>query len=315
EKKEIIRKVKSLAKNSRIPIYILIETGNKSIVNSKIQTAEFCRNDWNDIFLIIDSDVYVDRDALDNMINVFRDNKRAAFVSGVSYWNGGKENGKLCKPESILKTADSNGKSVARDKKGNLNGKKWAYISAIHGVYFAMYKEVYFKIGGYNLLFPNHGENVELSVNCWRHGFPLVHSHLIKSQHEADAVASIMRAKKGKTGREKFILSTPTKMFYIYPEEPKEIERFNEIIDRKWIDLLFGNLDKYFIGRTMLRSFAEMISLFAHMRKKLDYYKKKAEKDPFKFMPYAIFDDKASLKKCLKEAEKRIKPIWRKTFL
>ncbi|MBU90001.1 hypothetical protein CMO94_00550 [Candidatus Woesearchaeota archaeon] len=303
---EIINNVKAIAKSSTLPIYLLIETGKSSIINAKIQASEFCKKDGNELFLFIDSDVYVDRNAIDNMVKTLKENSNAAFVSGVSYWNGGKNNGKLCKPEPILETADKNGKIIARDNLGRLKKGKWAYISAIHGVYFAIYKKAYFKIGGYNSLFPNHGENVELSVRCWRNAFPLVYSDSIKARHESESAASIMRAKNAKVGREKFILSTPIKMLYIYKiKELEEIDQFYEIINKKWIDLLFADSDKHFISFNLLKTFSDMIDETVENYKELRYFRKKADNDKFKFMPYSIFGDKGYFKKCLKEAKKK----------
>jgi len=302
QKKEIIKNVKELSKSSNTPVYLLIETGKRSIVNAKMQASEFCKNDGNELFLFIDSDVYLNRNALDNMVQILRENKKSAFISGVSYWKGGKNNRKLCKPESILATVDKNGKTIKRDNKGRLKKGNWAYISAIHGVYFAIYKKAYFKVGGYNSLFHDHGENVELSIRCWRNGYPLLYSHIIKAQHESDSAASIMRAKQGKIGREKFILSTPIKMLYIYSKEKLGgMDKFYNIINKKWIDLLFGNSDKYLISDKLLTAFSEMIDEIVKNHKKLNYYRKKADKDKFKFLPYAIFDDNKTFKRCLKE--------------
>lgn len=327
-KGKIIRNVKEISRKSDIPIYLLQEIRGPSITNAKIEGANFCKNDRNAILVFVDTDICVRSDALLNTINKFRVNRYAAWVGRRSIWKGkGPKNNTLWKPEAMLEGRTRDGIKVERDKKGHiiknkrgLRGKKRSiFISAIHGDYVCMYKEVYFNIGGYDVLFGNHGENVDLSVRCWRSGYPLVYDESIVVYHSIQAPYSILRkTKTSKKRRAMAIFSTPLKICYIYGtmNRPAEMIKFNRVVYEKWVKNVFKYAAKEKIPSRMIYYIAEYIDSLIDRAHLLRKSRKRAAMTPYReFMPYDIFKDLNMFKKCVADAPKKLENIRKKALL
>jgi GT2 family glycosyltransferase len=328
-KKAIIRHVKEFSKKAPFPVHLLQELKGPSITNAKIEGAAFCRNDGNGILLFIDTDIIAMKDTLLNSLNKFKVNRYAAWIGRRSIWKGkGPKNNTLWKPERLLETRTKEGLTVQRDKRGRIiknkrglrtKEKRSIFISAIHGDYVCMYKEVYFRIGGYDVLFGNHGENVDLSIKCWRHGYPLVYEDDIVVYHILNAAYSIMRkAKTSKKRRAMAIFSTPLKICYIYGtlHRPSEMEKFNLVVYEKWVKNIFKYSSEEDIPPQMIYYIAEYIDSLINRAHLLERSRKKASNTPYReFMPYDIFKNLALFKECIKEAPGKLQCIRRKALL
>ena len=181
-----------------------------------------------------------------------------------------------------------------------------------------MYKKVYFNINGYDVLFGNHGENVDLSIKCWRHGYPLVYDENIVVYHIIKAPYSILRkSKTSKKRREMAIFSTPLKICYIYGtlNRPAEMEKFNIIIYEKWVKNVFKHATRESIPSKLIYNLAEYIDSLINRSFLLQKSRKRASLTPYnEFMPYDIFKSIVLFKRCVAEAPERLKDIRKKAL-
>jgi len=181
-----------------------------------------------------------------------------------------------------------------------------------------MYKEAYFNIGGYDVLFGGHGENVDLSIRCWRFGYPSVYDDDIVVYHSIYAPHSIMRSGKGaKKQRARAILSTPLKICYIYGSliKPSEMEKMDYIVYEKWVKNLYKHTSFTKIPLRIIYSLTANIDFLIDRHPRLRKSRRRAHHTPFNtFMPYDIFKDMKIFKKCIAEAPERLKDIRKKAL-
>jgi len=129
------------------------------------------------ILIFCDSDIEIEKDTLLKTIKALRAYPKAAGLTGNVIWRGGKNQGKYDRP-----------------KKEDRFIKKYnhVFLEMIYSRYFATYKNVFNKVGGYDeQIFNMRGEGSDLSMRYWRGGFPLCFEKTIKVYHREDAPNSI----------------------------------------------------------------------------------------------------------------------------
>lgn len=175
-------------------------------------------------------------------------------------------------------------------KRGNT-----VFIENIFSRYMATYKDVFFKVGGYDeKAFNMRGEGADLSVRYWRNGWPLVFEKSIKVYHVHEAPSSIaLRVKHPEwlIAKDRLLLALK---YNSLDSEGNFAETMNMIFSK------FGKMGYFRI----LQGIGKNIDLIC---KNKDIKARKAEYD-FKF--FEVFSNKTLFQKALKESEKKLKP-WK----
>src|SRR5690554_2936235 len=143
------------------------------IVINKSRNIALARNKGvkkahGEILVFIDSDVYVEEDTIDKLVQTVQENS-TAMVGGAIYYYGGENHGKQQKPEPELRQITFNDR---------------IYVEAIYGCMQATTRTIFTKVGGYDRFFSLHGEDFDLCIRYWGNGFPLVYEPKAAAWHE-----------------------------------------------------------------------------------------------------------------------------------
>ncbi len=131
------------------------------------------------IIIFCDSDMEVELNTIINTVNALNKNKAAAAIGGQVVWKNGEKNGILDRPRK-------------EDRMLTVNGT--TYIEALYSRYFVTYKDIFWKVGGYDEeVFNMRGEGSDLSIRYWRAGYPLVYDSSIIVHHVFDTEGGIIR--------------------------------------------------------------------------------------------------------------------------
>ena len=167
------------------------------------------------------------------------------------------------------------------------------------------YKEIFDRVGGYDeKVFNMRGEGSDLSTRYWRSGFPLAYNLNAKvHHHEVDkGIGSTAEHPEWGVAKDYLLLG------YKYGNyETEETKYFSSTIGKN-----MTNYDKNSHFR-ILQGIAKHYDLIVNSKKILDKQKKDMRPEyDFNFME--VFSDQKRLKKCIDEAEKKLKNIRNKTF-
>lgn len=270
--KTVIQKFKHL------PIK-LIELKKRFFIGEKRNIGT--REAKNEIIFFIDSDIILEKDSLNILLQSMKENPQVAMFGGTIMQAGKKlhptKNDRLIRHGTI------------------------EYCEVIYSAYLCLYKSIFFKLGGYDEIFENRGEGTDLSIKFWRAGFPLarnlksiVHHPLFKSQRKSpDRIAEMYRS-----------LFLVAYKYGINPNEnPHLIEMYQE---RKEA---YGETCEFY----SIYATAKYLDWFVRNYQAIRKSKNNIPYD-FDFKPFDIFSNKELLNKCLDKALERINPYYKKVF-
>jgi len=233
------------------------------------------------IIIFCDSDMEVEPNTIINTINYLKNNKKAAAVGGQVIWKNGEKNDTLDRPrkEDRMLTIDNT-----------------TYIEALYSRYFATYKKVFFKVGGYDEeVFNMRGEGSDLSIRYWRAGFPLAYDSSIIVHHVFDTEGGIIR---GVPHPEWGIAKDLLLLAYKYDLSSN---------DKNFINTVKSNFEKYPDDGyfQIIEGIKNNLQFIIDKKPIIDEQKKnmKARYD-FKFLE--IFSDKNLFEKCINEASIKV---------
>lgn len=125
------------------------------------------------ILIFCDSDMEVEVETLWRTIDFLGNHATAAAVGGTVLWQGGPMDGKPDRPRPEDRM------HIAGDT---------VYVEALYSRYIATYKDIFWKVGGYDeTVFNMRGEGSDLSCRYWRAGYPLTYEKNIVVHHVYDA--------------------------------------------------------------------------------------------------------------------------------
>jgi GT2 family glycosyltransferase len=256
------------------------------IAANKNQGAKIAKGS---IVVFCDSDIEVETDTLLKTINALKNHHGAAGVGGDVVWKGGEEDGSVDRPryeDRIRKIGET------------------SYIEAIYSRYFATYKEIFWKVGGYDeKVFNMRGEGSDLSIRYWRAGYPLIYEDSITVHHVHDAPDSAaLRVSRPEWGIAKDFLL----LAYKYDMFDREYENFEKTI--------YANFKKFKDKSLfrLLQGIGNNLDLIVKVKPIIDEEKKKMKPEyQFKFLE--VFSDNELFKKCITKAERALK-IYKRNF-
>ncbi|MFH1536473.1 MAG: glycosyltransferase [Patescibacteria group bacterium] len=232
------------------------------------------------ILIFCDSDIEVEPLTIHGTLKALNDSKSAAGMGGQVFW---KKNNK--------KTTE---RDRPRKEDRILKIKNTKYIEAIYSRYFATYKDVFKKVGGYDeKVFNYRGEGSDLSIRYWQAGFPLTYEPKIKVFHVYEAPDSVALRK---THPEFGIAKDYFLLAYKYKMLNTDFVNFSKTIETNFTIKNIGHL-------RLLQGIAENLDFICTSTKIINTQKLKPKYN-FKFLE--IFSDKPLLLKCLNNAETKL---------
>ncbi|QQG44228.1 MAG: glycosyltransferase family 2 protein [Candidatus Roizmanbacteria bacterium] len=227
-----------------------------------------------EILIFCDSDIEVENETIHNTLQAFKQHPRGAGVGGLVIWKGGKKDGEVDRPEKNDRI---------------FKYKNTSYIEVIYSRYFATYKDIFHKVGGYDeVLFNMRGEGADLSTRYWRAGFPLVYNKLIKVFHRYnlnDSQATRTPYPQQDIAKDFLILA------YKYNMHEKPYPHFSLVMHRYFKQFGINNQAEF------LKGILKHLDLIASVKPYLDENKLKNDLYDFKFLE--VFSNKKLLRECL----------------
>lgn len=140
------------------------------IASNKNQGARIASHPF---IIFCDSDMEVEPETVNHTVEFFRTHPTAAAMGGMVIWRGGPHDGKPDRPrpeDRMYRIGDT------------------VYGEAIYSRYIATYKDIFWKVGGYDeTVFNMRGEGSDLSARFWRAGYPLAYNKDVVVHHVYDA--------------------------------------------------------------------------------------------------------------------------------
>lgn len=255
------------------------------IATNKNQGAKTAKHP---ILIFCDSDMEVEKNTLINTIKALKKHKTAGAIGGQVIWRTGPKD----------KTHDR-----PRKEDRMITIKKTTYVEAIYSRYMVTYKDVFWKVGGYDeLVFNMRGEGSDLSVRYWRAGYPLVYDPLIIVHHVHKTQGGIIRnVPHPEWGIAKDLLL----LAYKYDILDEKYRNFVSTIEAN-----FKNLpDGYY---NIIQGIGKYLDFITQVKPKIDCQKKQM-KSEFDFKFLEIFSEKKLFEQCIQQSEKKISSV-RKLF-
>jgi len=241
------------------------------------------------ILIFCDSDMEVENNTLIKTIKALKRYKTAGAIGGQVIWRTGPKSNEHDRPRK-------------EDRMTTI--KKTTYIEAIYSRYIATYKDIFWKVGGYDeLVFNMRGEGSDLSIRYWRAGYPLVYDPSIIVHHVHNAQGGIIRnIPHPEWGIAKDLLL----LAYKY-----------DVLDEKYrnfINTVRANFKKLPNGYyNIIQGIAKYLDFIAEVKPKIDHQKKQMKAE-FNFKFLEIFSEKKLFEQCVQQAEKKItearKPLF-----
>lgn len=235
------------------------------------------------IIIFCESNMEVEPDTLLATVRAFETHPTAAGIGGQVLWRGGDKDGTLDRPraEDRLETYDNT-----------------TYIEAVYSRYFATYKNIFEKVGGYDeTVFNMRGEGSDLSARYWRQGFPLVYEQGVRVHHihdAPDAAAVWVKHTEWGIARDLLLLA------YKYDMFDKDYGNFRETVAANFKNL--GSEGYYRIiqgiGVNAKHVWQSITTLDSQKKQQTPVF-------PFKFLE--VFSDRDNFLQCIHESEERIK--------
>lgn len=258
----------------------------KGISTNKNQGAKIASGD---ILIFCDSDIEVEPDTIAKTIKYLKENEYAAATGGRVIWKGGDRDGK-------------NDRLREEDRLYEFKGFK--AIEALYSRYVATYKDVFWKVGGYDeAVFNMRGEGSDLSIRYWRAGYPLFYNPETIVYHIHDAPDSIaLRIENPERGVAKDLML----LAYKYDMLDGNYMNFQKTIKANFGHLGEGAYAK--ISQTI-----ENEEDLATLRVEIDRQRESMSNlYDFKFLE--VFSDLKLLGECLDTASERLKETRLKIF-
>lgn len=258
--------------------FIYTRPKKTGIATNKNQGAKIAKNP---ILIFCDSDMEVQSDTILNTLYALKKHKTAAAVGGQVIWRTGPNDGQLDRPRP-------------EDRMLSFDGA--IYVEAIYSRYMATYKEIFWKIGGYDeKVFNMRGEGSDLSIRYWRAGYPLVYDPLIKVYHVHETEGGIIRNvehPEWDIAKDLLILA------YKYDIDEKS---------KNFINTVAANFEKFEKEGyyRIIEGIKNNYDFIAKVKPIIDQHKKIMD-SLFNFKFLEIFSQKEMFKKCVKQAEKRL---------
>lgn len=237
----------------------------------------------NSILIFCDSDMEVEPNTLIETFKSLERNTTAGAIGGQVIWKGGpkdKQNDRPRKEDKIMTVGET------------------TYVEALYSRYFVTYKEIFWKVGGYDeSVFNMRGEGSDLSVRYWRAGFPLVYDKNIKVHHVYNTEGGIIRGvphPEWAIAKDLFLLA------YKYDINSDKYENFVKTISANFEDQ--GRIGYYRIIEGLLKNY----DFICKMKSILDKEKNKKVKPEYDFKFLEIFSEKEKFINCIEKANKRI---------
>lgn len=255
---------------------------NPGVASNKNQGAKIAKNP---ILVFADSDMEVEEDTLLSCIDYLKTHPHVAALTTNVVWRGNENEGELDRP---------------RDEDRLLNYKDTDFTEFIYSRFKVAYKKVFEEVGGYDEeVFNMRGEGSDLSTRYWRAGFPLAYNFNTRVHHHEidEGIGSTAAHPEWGVAKDYLLLG------YKYGNYEGESDYFAKTIGE--------NMENYDSDRShfrVLQGIAKNYELVSESKKIID--KQKQEMNPeydFNFME--VFSDEERLKKCIDEAEKRLKSI------
>jgi len=231
----------------------------------------------------------VEKDTLINTIKALKKHQNAGAIGGQVIWRTGPKDNTHDRP---------------RKEDRMITIKKTTYVEAIYSRYIATYKDIFWKVGGYDeLVFNMRGEGSDLSIRYWRAGYPLVYDSSIIVHHVHQTQGGIIRnVPHPEWGIAKDLLI----LAYKYDILDEKYRNFTHTVKANFEKLNDGYYN-------IIQGIAKYLDFITEIKPKMDQEKKTmtAEFD-FKFLE--IFSEKKLFKKCVQQAEKKISSARKPLF-
>lgn len=251
---------------------------------------EGARNASGNILIFCDSDIEVESDTLAKTIEYLKKNKYAGAVGSQVLWKGGVNDGINDRPRKEDRMFD-----VANYKA----------IEAIYSRYIATYKDIFWKVGGYDEeVFNMRGEGSDLSIRYWREGYPLFYDQNIIVHHVWDAPNSIaLRVSHPEWGIAKDLILLAYK-YNIFGDG------HNNFVNTVYANFASFKNEGYY---NIIQGIANNLDEIVKAQPLIDKQKESMHaKYPFKFLE--VFSDEKLLHECLKASEKKLVEVRKKAF-
>lgn len=249
--------------------------------NRGAQTAQY------PILIFCDSDMEVEKNTILNTLNSLKRSPTASAIGGQVIWRTGPKDGQIDRP---------------RPEDRMLKIEETTYVEVIYSRYMATYKDVFWKIGGYDEeVFSMRGEGSDLSVRYWRAGYPLVYDSTIIVHHVYEVEGGIIR---GVAHPEWGIAKDLLLLAYKYDIDDKS---------QNFIKTVKVNFEKF--GKEsyyrIIEGIKENLEFITQVKPILDQQKQKSKAlYDFKFLE--IFSEKVLFEDCINKAENRLSKIREK---
>lgn len=258
-----------------------IKTPKRGIAAGKNYGARVTKGS---ILIFCDSDIEIEEDTVEKTMNAFKRYRTAGAIGGNVIWRGGPNNGKLDRPRP-------------EDRREMIG--ETTYVEALYSRYIATYKDIFWKVGGYDEeVFNMRGEGSDLSIRYWRMGYPLVFEDSIRVHHVYDAPDSMaLRTSNPSYGIAKDLLLLGYKYDLFDGGSYKNFENtvianFKNFGDEGYYNILVG-IGKHFD--------------FTNNAKPILDRQKKNMKHIYDFKFLEVFSNESLFQDCVETAANRIK--------
>lgn len=121
----------------------------------------------NEILMFIDSDVFVEPDAIEYLAQAV-ERYPHAMVGARILWYGGEIHGQQQKPEAKLRHVKHEGT---------------IFIESIYGCIQVTHRDTFNRVGQYDRYFARYAQDFDLCVRYWGNGFPLIYEPRAEAYH------------------------------------------------------------------------------------------------------------------------------------
>ncbi len=265
---------------------IYTQPEKRGIAANKNQGARIAKNP---LLIFCDSDMEVEEATIFNTISALKKYETAGMIGGEVIWRTGEKDGQLDRP---------------RKEDRMITIGKTTYVEALYSRYVVTYKEIFWRVGGYDEeVFNMRGEGSDLSIRYWRAGYPLVYDPSIIVHHVHKTEGGIIRSvAHPEWGIAKDLLL----LAYKYDIDDKS---------KNFVKTVAANFEKF--GKDGYYRIIEGIKNhyeFIKEAKPIIDRQKKEMKALYDFKFLEIFSEKELFEECIKKAENSLSKIRERIF-